>query len=60
MAQTLAAVRVYDRQRDATTQLSNADCGFGYRTSAFKRAAAAVNAGANDPATVAAGALAGT
>ena len=56
VAQTLAAVRVYDRQRDATTQLSNADCGFGYRTSAFKRAAAAVNAGANDPATVAAGA----
>jgi UDP-N-acetylmuramate dehydrogenase len=56
VAQTLAAVRVYDRQRDVTRQLSHADCGFGYRTSAFKRATATVNAGADDPATMAAGA----
>ncbi len=41
VAQTLVAVRVYDRHRDVVTELSNQDCGFGYRTSAFKRAAAA-------------------
>jgi UDP-N-acetylmuramate dehydrogenase len=41
VAQTVLTVRAYDRQRDMTTELSNADCGFGYRTSAFKRAAAA-------------------
>jgi UDP-N-acetylmuramate dehydrogenase len=37
VAQTLVAVRVYDRARRAVTQFSHADCGFGYRTSAFKR-----------------------
>jgi UDP-N-acetylmuramate dehydrogenase len=41
VAETVLTVRAYDRQRDVTTELSNADCGFGYRTSAFKRAAAA-------------------
>jgi UDP-N-acetylmuramate dehydrogenase len=37
---TILAVRVYDRQRDAVTELSAADCGFGYRTSSLKLAAA--------------------
>jgi UDP-N-acetylmuramate dehydrogenase len=37
VAQTLVAVRAYDRARRAVTELSRADCGFGYRTSAFKR-----------------------
>jgi UDP-N-acetylmuramate dehydrogenase len=41
VAQTLAAVRAYDRARGAVTELSHADCGFGYRTSAFKRSAQA-------------------
>src|SRR5215472_12767594 len=36
VAQTLVAVRAYDRARRAVTELSHADCGFGYRTSAFK------------------------
>src|ERR1022692_3798866 len=40
VAETVIAVRVYDRQRDAIAELTNADCGFGYRTSVFKRAAA--------------------
>ena len=39
VAQTLVAVRAYDRVRRAVTELSHADCGFGYRTSAFKRSA---------------------
>jgi len=39
VAQTLVAVRAYDRSRRAVTELSHADCGFGYRTSAFKTAA---------------------
>ncbi len=39
VAQTLVSVRAYDRQRDAVTDLPAAGCGFGYRTSAFKRAA---------------------
>jgi UDP-N-acetylmuramate dehydrogenase len=39
VAQTLVAVRAYDRARRAVTELSHADCGFGYRTSAFKRSA---------------------
>jgi UDP-N-acetylmuramate dehydrogenase len=41
VAETIVAVRVYDRLRDTVTELTNADCGFGYRTSAFKRSAAA-------------------
>ena len=55
VAQTLVAVRVYDRHRDVVTELPNQDCGFGYRTSAFKRAAAAT-AGAGGPARAAAAA----
>jgi UDP-N-acetylmuramate dehydrogenase len=39
VAQTLVAVRAYDRSRRVVTELSRADCGFGYRTSAFKRSA---------------------
>ena len=30
-------MRVYDRARRAVADLAGADCGFGYRTSAFKR-----------------------
>ena len=39
VAETIVAVRAYDRLRGVLAELSNADCGFGYRTSAFKRAA---------------------
>ena len=46
VAQTLVAVRAYDRQRDLTMRLTAAQCGFGYRTSAFKRAWAGLPAGA--------------
>jgi UDP-N-acetylmuramate dehydrogenase len=42
VAQTVVAVRAYDRSRRAVTELSHDDCGFGYRTSAFKRAATPV------------------
>jgi UDP-N-acetylmuramate dehydrogenase len=45
VADTITAVRAYDRRRDALTELSNADCGFGYRTSFFKRAAAGAATG---------------
>jgi UDP-N-acetylmuramate dehydrogenase len=41
VAETVVAVRAYDRVLDAVVQLPAADCGFGYRTSAFKRHAAA-------------------
>ena len=37
VSETVVAVRAYDRLRDTTVTLANADCGFGYRTSAFKR-----------------------
>ena len=37
VAQTLVAVRAYDRARQTVTELTHAECGFGYRTSAFKR-----------------------
>src|ERR1051326_7233423 len=37
VAQTLVAVRCYDRERGAVTDLTAAECGFGYRTSALKR-----------------------
>ncbi len=40
VAETIQAVRAYDRRRDTIIELSNAECGFGYRTSAFKRTAA--------------------
>jgi UDP-N-acetylmuramate dehydrogenase len=37
VAQTIVTVRAYDRLRDTVAELSQAECGFGYRTSAFKR-----------------------
>jgi UDP-N-acetylenolpyruvoylglucosamine reductase len=37
VAQTLVAVRGYDRERGEVADLPAAECGFGYRTSAFKR-----------------------
>jgi UDP-N-acetylmuramate dehydrogenase len=37
VAETIVAVRAYDRVCDTVVTLSSADCGFGYRTSAFKR-----------------------
>jgi len=37
VAQTLVTVRAYDRDRREVAHLPAADCGFGYRTSAFKR-----------------------
>jgi UDP-N-acetylmuramate dehydrogenase len=37
VAQTITAVHAYDRVLDREVWLSAADCGFGYRTSAFKR-----------------------
>jgi UDP-N-acetylmuramate dehydrogenase len=40
VAETVLAVRAYDRRRGELAELSNADCRFGYRTSFFKRAAA--------------------
>jgi UDP-N-acetylmuramate dehydrogenase len=36
VSQTISSVRVYDRARDAVTELTPAECGFGYRTSALK------------------------
>ena len=39
VSETITAVRVYDRLLDTIAELGNADCGFGYRTSAFKRGA---------------------
>jgi UDP-N-acetylmuramate dehydrogenase len=41
VAETVVSVRAYDRVRDTVVELANADCGFGYRTSAFKRSGAA-------------------
>ena len=39
VAETIISVRAYDRLRDVVVELAHADCGFGYRTSAFKRSA---------------------
>jgi UDP-N-acetylmuramate dehydrogenase len=52
VAETITSVRVYDRLLDAVLELEHADCEFGYRTSGFKRAAAARvgSRGAADPA----------
>jgi UDP-N-acetylmuramate dehydrogenase len=36
VAETIVAVRVYDRYRDVVETVPPADCGFGYRTSVFK------------------------
>ena len=37
VADTITSVRVYDRQRRHVTEMPAAACGFGYRTSFFKR-----------------------
>ena len=37
VAETIVSVRVLDRERDAVEELPAADCGFAYRSSAFKR-----------------------
>ena len=37
VADTITRVRAYDRASDTVVDLAAADCGFGYRTSAFKR-----------------------
>ncbi|HEY2128101.1 MAG TPA: UDP-N-acetylmuramate dehydrogenase [Streptosporangiaceae bacterium] len=37
VAEVITAVRVYDRLTGEVTELAGADCGFGYRTSMFKR-----------------------
>jgi len=50
VAETVVTVRAYDRLRDTVVELANADCGFGYRTSAFKRAVAEGRRAAADPA----------
>jgi UDP-N-acetylmuramate dehydrogenase len=36
VAETIVAVRAYDRVRDAVVRLSAAECGLGYRSSVFK------------------------
>ena len=36
VAQTIASVRVYDRQSQEVRTIAAADCGFGYRTASFK------------------------
>src|SRR5256886_15769597 len=38
IAETITAVRVYDRYRDVVEELPPAACGLGYRTSVFKHA----------------------
>jgi UDP-N-acetylmuramate dehydrogenase len=38
VAEVIVTVRAYDRARGREVIMSNADCGFGYRTSMFKRA----------------------
>ncbi|HEY3978595.1 MAG TPA: UDP-N-acetylmuramate dehydrogenase [Streptosporangiaceae bacterium] len=45
VAQTITEVTVLDRQRAATVTLTAGQCEFGYRTSAFKRAAAGLATG---------------
>jgi UDP-N-acetylmuramate dehydrogenase len=37
VSETVVTVRAYDRLRDTIATLASAECGFGYRTSAFKR-----------------------
>jgi UDP-N-acetylmuramate dehydrogenase len=46
VADTITSVRVYDRLSDQVVVMGAADCGFGYRTSVFKRQAAAAGRGA--------------
>ncbi len=40
VADTITRVRAYDRATSGVVELAAADCGFGYRTSAFKRSLA--------------------
>jgi UDP-N-acetylmuramate dehydrogenase len=40
VADTITRVRAYDRATSGVVELAAADCGFGYRTSAFKRSIA--------------------
>jgi len=49
VAETIAAVRAYDRQTSQIVQLGPADLSFGYRTSMFKRQATAASAGDDPP-----------
>ena len=44
VSETVVTVRAYDRLRDTVAELASADCGFGYRTSAFKRSTPASRA----------------
>ncbi|HEU5418439.1 MAG TPA: UDP-N-acetylmuramate dehydrogenase [Streptosporangiaceae bacterium] len=44
VAQTITAVRAYDRDTGQVVTLTSAQCGFGYRTSMLKRVAAAAGA----------------
>jgi UDP-N-acetylmuramate dehydrogenase len=44
VAETITLVRAYDRARGGVVELAGRDCGFGYRTSAFKRRAVQVTA----------------
>ena len=44
VAETITLVRAYDRERGDVVELPARDCGFGYRTSAFKRSARSVAA----------------
>jgi UDP-N-acetylmuramate dehydrogenase len=44
VAETIATVSAYDRRRGEVVGLAAADCGFGYRTSMFKRTARSVAA----------------
>jgi UDP-N-acetylmuramate dehydrogenase len=37
VAETITGVRVYDRAQDEVADMAPSDCGFGYRTSVFKR-----------------------
>ena len=46
VADTITSVRVYDRLTDQVDVMAAADCGFGYRSSVFKRQAAAAGRGA--------------
>jgi UDP-N-acetylmuramate dehydrogenase len=46
VADTISSVRVYDRLSDQVVVMAAADCGFGYRTSVFKRQSAAAGRGA--------------
>jgi UDP-N-acetylmuramate dehydrogenase len=50
VAQTILAVRVYDRLLDSELQMTGAECDFGYRTSVFKRRALAGRGAGLNPA----------